>query len=501
MKLYRNVLLALTLSLAVVFSCDDSKLDLTNPNELSPETFFETEAQLRDAVHAAYAVLQSRPLYARQYFFANDLMSQEAFGLASLAGDLRQYLDHSWLSTNGNIFNTWSVLYQGIHKANFAIENAERVPEVAIADEMRNQLVGEARFLRALYYFELVTRWGGVPILTEVATTTDGVPRSTVDEVYTVIMDDLQFGIDNMMSVDALPADRLGAASRGAALAMKGKAHLYRREWAEAAQHFSLVEQEGYTLHDEYFDNFTEEAENGSESIFEVQFTTEFGGAGAWGLNGTGAAEATFRSQEYSFSQWRNTIPSQDILDEFESDDPRYGFSFYSPGDLWNNGQDTVIVGVNAADDRPNWRKYQRHYKDAAPCCESGINFRVIRYADVLLMWAESLNETGDQPGSVALLNEVRGRPSVDLPLYGSAEMDARGFPVGSRDEVFDAIVHERIVELTAEQVRYRDLQRWGLAASVVPNYQVGTHELWPIPQREIDANPAISGADQNPGY
>ena len=494
----KTAILTLLLSLSIVWSCDESKLDLVNPNELSPETFFETSNQLRDATNAAYANLQTLGLYTRIYFFANDLMSQESTGLGSLAGDLRQFIDHSWNASHGPIAQMWTTLYQGIHKANFVIENASRVPEVAITDELRNHFEGEARFLRAYYYFELVSRWGEVPLLTNVATVPEGVPVSSTEEVYAAILADLQFGVDNMLSVGDLPADRLGAATRGAALALKGKVHLFREEWDMARQMFEAVDQEGYVLVDEFFDNFTEESENNGESIFEVQFTTEFGASGSWGAAGSGVAETTFRSQEYSFTGWRNVIPSETIMDEFEDDDPRFAFTFYSEGDLFNNGQDTVQSGVNVADERPNWRKYQRHYKEFPPCCESGINFRVIRYADVLLMHAEALNELGDQAGAVALLNQVRARPSVDMPLYGTAEMDGRGFPVGTQDEVFEAIQHERISELTGEQKRYMDLQRWGLTSTVVPNYQAGVHERWPIPQVEIDANAELT---QNPGY
>lgn len=496
---YKILSITCIISLFMVSACNDSILNKTNPNELSPETFFESEAQLRDATNSVYAILQSLPMYARQYFFSNDLMGQEATGLGSLGADLREYIDYTWTSSNGNISGLWNVLYQGIHKANFVIGNSDKVPEAAISAAQRKQYLGEAKFLRANYYFELVSRWGDVPLLQEIATTAEGLPRSPASEVWTLIQADLDDAANNLlMTKDELGVDNLGRATKGAAYALKGKVHLFRGQHQEAADAFSKVS--GYSLVDNYFDNFMEETEHNSESIFEVQFNGSYGGANSWGSDGSGVAEVTFRSQEYGFNAWRNVIPSPDLLAEFEANDPRYGFSFYSDGDLFNNDQDVVTAFGNVADDNPNWKKYQQQYNSGGSNTQCGINFRVIRYADVLLMWAEALNELDQRPEAIAKMNMVRNRVSVSMPNYGTPAMDAI-YPAGTKAEVFNAIVHERQVELCGEQVRYRDIQRWGIAKDVVPNYTVGKHELWPIPLTEIDANESISSADQNPGY
>lgn len=496
---YKIVSITCIISLIMVSACNDSILNKTNPNELSPETFFESEAQLRDATNAVYTILQSNPLYTRQYFFSNDLMAQECEGLGSLGADLREYIDYTWSSSNGNIQGAWNAFYQGIHKANFVIGNYDKVPETAISPAQRNQYLGEAKFLRANYYFELVSRWGDVPLLSEIAIVADGLPRSPASEVWSLIQADLDDAANNLlMTKDALGIDNLGRATKGAAFALKGKVHLFRGENQEATEAFAKVS--GYSLVDNYFDNFMEETEHNSESIFEVQFNGTYGGSGSWGSDGSGIAEVTFRSIEYGFNAWRNVIPSQSLLNEFEANDPRYGFNFYSDGDLFNNAQDTVKAFGNVADDKPSWKKYQQQYNTGGSDANSGINFRVIRYADVLLMWAEALNELDQRGPAIEKMNMVRARPSVDMPLYGTPEMDTT-YPVGTKSEVFNAIVHERMVELCGEQTRYRDIQRWGIAKDVVPNYQVGKHELWPIPLTEIDANEAISNGDQNPGF
>ena len=118
-------------------------------------------------------------------------------------------------------------------------------------------------------------------------------------------------------------------------------------------------------------------------------------------------------------------------------------------------------------------------------------------------MLAECENEVGEPGKAIAYLNEVRNRPSTSMPNYGTAAMDAAGYPVTNKDEIFAAIVHERQVELCGEQVRFNDLLRWGLDDDVLSSYGYvkGKHDLLPIPQNEIDANEMLTNADQNPGY
>lgn len=496
---YKILSITCIFCLFMVSACNDSILNKSNPNELSPETFFESETQLRDATNVIYAPMQSKAMYGRQYFFSNDLMAQECEGLGSLGGDLREYIDHTWTSSHSAVQTQWNNKYQGIHKANFVIGNIDKVPETAISTEQRKQYLGEAKFLRANYYFELVSRWGDVPLLKEIATSAEGLPRSPALEIWTLIQEDLNDAATNLlMTKDALGADNYGRATKGAAFALKGKVHLFRGQYQEAADAFAKVT--GYSLVDNYFDNFMEETEHNSESIFEVNFDGSYGGGNSWGDNADGTAEVTFRSQEYGFNAWRNVVVSQSLLNEFEAGDPRIGFSFYQDGDLFNNGTETIVAFGNVADDKPNWKKYQQQYGAGGSNTASGINFRVIRYADVLLMWAEALNELGQSSEAIARMNMVRARPSVNMPLYGTPAMDAI-YPVGTQAEIFNAIVHERQVELCGEQVRYRDIQRWGIAKDIVPNYVVGKHELWPIPLGEIDANEAISSTDQNSGY
>lgn len=497
----KNIIISiLVIGLFALVSCDESKLALTNPNDLSAETYFKTEAQITSAVNAIYANLQTRGYYARRYFFMNDLMSQECYGLGSLESTLRAYIDHSFDPANPGFQFFWESSFQGIAKANFVLTNEENFEN--ISDAVKDIRLGEAHYLRAHYYFELVSRFGGVPKITEPATSPEGLPRSTKEEIYQLILTDLTEAIRLLPPKDMSDAASLGRANKGAAQALKGMVHLFRKEYTEAKTEFQNVINGPYALVDDYWDNFKEETEHNSESIFEIQLNNTWGGAGSWGTSGTGVAEVTFRGMEYGFSAWRNVIPSQALLDEFESDDSRYGYSFYSPGDTYGlNDEFTIEAYVTIPDSLPSWRKYQRYYKQEKEDMQSGVNFRFMRLANVLLMQAEALANLDDLPGAIAMMNQVRSRPSTNLPLYGSAEMDSRGYPVTTKEEVLKAMQHEKMVELAGEQVRYRDIIRWGLGPQVIPNFTSGKNELWPIPQTEIDANSAMSNNDQNPGY
>jgi hypothetical protein len=278
---------------------------------------------------------------------------------------------------------------------------------------------------------------------------------------------------------------------------MKGKVHLFRGEYSQAADEFRQVMNSGeYRLVDNYFDNFKEETEHNVESIFEIQFNSAFGGGGAWSPDGNGAAEVTFRGQEYGFSAWRNVIPSQELVNEFEAGDPRFDDTFYVPGDTYGANNEFVLEAFSTTpDDLPNWKKYQRYYKQQREDTNSGVNFRYMRYADVLLMMAECQNELGNQQEAISLMNQVRARPSVNMPPYPTAQ-----YPCGNQQQVLDAIMHERAVELAGEQIRFEDLKRWGVASQMIPTFQSRNNFL-PIPASEIDANEAITNADQNPGY
>ncbi|MGS2738711.1 RagB/SusD family nutrient uptake outer membrane protein [Sinomicrobium sp. M5D2P17] len=497
---YKNhiaVLLYTILIAVVMVGCNADALELSDPNGANPENFLETESQVQSSVNAIYANLQTQGLWGRHMFFMMDNMSHENNGNPQLEADKVQYLDFSFDASHGAIGSYWESCFRGINKANFVISNEEKIRGIAgMSEQNMDKFIGEARFLRAFYYFLLVTRYGDVPKITEALTEDQpGFPRSPKDGIYDeVIIPDLEYAASALLSKSDQSHEN-GRATIEAAYALLGKVHLYRGNYDLARIAFNEIIGQ-LALAGNYEDNFREETEHNSESIFEIEFDESFGTGNLWDsqVSGEGQNEATLRGQEYGWNDWFNVYPSDDLLDEYEDNDPRYEASFYSNGDTYNNSADIVSIPLdrNAA-----WKKYQNYYKRANENINSSINFRVIRYADVLLMMAEAENALGNPDGAIDYLNQVRDR--VDMPNYGTPEMDAL-YPVSTPDEVFTAIVHERKVELAGEQVRFPDLVRWGMGDQI-PNFEVGKNELFPIPLNEITSNQNISQSDQNNGY
>jgi starch-binding outer membrane protein, SusD/RagB family len=492
-------------------SCDTKDLELTNPNELSPETFFKTSAQVESTVNAVYSNLQVNGLYGRHTFFALDNMSGEDVGNGGLEGNKSPFLNFTYDASSDIIQLYWEACFLGIAKANFVLDNADKInalPNSVLAAEKKNKFLAEAHFMRAYYYFLLVPRFGDLPIYT--TQTITGNARSPKEEVYKLITDDFDFASKNL-----LDSDQKGRPNKKAAFAYLGKALLYQKKYDEALTALNNVT--GYTLEPNFFDNFTEENEHGMESIFEIEFDAKLGSADRWngsnGSGGEGLNEATLRSQEYgnngtidntnvAIGGWFNVGPSDAIIEAYEPGDKRYDGTFYHVGSKYNGDKNTMKEdNFTSGYDLPvapkyrkaSWKKYSLLYKSDKQNTDSGINFKVMRYSDVLLMKAECENQRagGSQANAIALIKQVRDRAGLTTNINAT------------KDEVFTAIVHERMVEFAAEQIRFDDLIRWNLAGTVLaPNgFKVCKNELWPIPNRETSSNPNIKPSDNNPGY
>ncbi len=470
-------------------ACEDS-LELVNPNELSDETFFKRPEQLQSAVDAIYANLQTEALFSRVWYYMYDNMAHEVDVNPQHEANKRVYFDFNYNADDGYIFQYWDNCFRGINKANFVIFNEDNFENVTT--EQKNQAIGEAKFMRAFYYSMLVSRFGGVPLYD--VQTGEGQPRSSKEAVLDLIYSDLSDAANKLSSKANTDG---GRPSSGSALGLLGKMYLHNGRYKDAKD--ALDAMAGFDLVDNYEDNFLEETEFNIESVWEINYTLAFGESTDWSGVGTGTGihEFSFRGQDMGWNDWFNSYPTQNLVDEYEEGDPRLSANFYFNGDLFNNGTETVALPLER---EVAWKKYQLYYKQSNENQASGINCRVIRYADVLLMLAEAENELGNQPRAVDLLNQVRDR--VSMPRYGTPEMNAI-FPVGSKQEVFEAIVHERRVELAGEQVRFDDLIRWDMANEELSpfGFKQGVHEMFPIPNQEINTNPNISLADQNPGF
>ncbi|WP_298531667.1 RagB/SusD family nutrient uptake outer membrane protein [uncultured Algibacter sp.] len=453
----------------IIASCNESDLEKSDPNQLQPDTFFQTSTQLTAATNAVYAYLQDVGNYGRYQFYINDNVGGENYAAGNLEADKVQMINRDVDEANNGNNQFWQHNYQGIGRANFLIANEDKFnPDIPSAEAQSR--LGEARFLRGLYYFNIVTKYGEAPLVLDLETVPGGRPKSTVADIYSAIISDLQFAASNLLPKGT---QETGRATSGAANALLGKVLLQNGDAAGAKA--ALANVSGYTLMDDYRDNFTDANEHNDESIFEVNYDESTGPGDSWNQDGRGNSETTFRAQEYS--GWYNVKPSEDLLNEYEDGDTRFAANFYSIDDsyngtmtnTYNNGESTFESGGIGPDDNPAWRKYQNLDNRASETTDSGINARVLRYADVLLMKAEAeIRSGGSESVALGFINEVRTRPSVSLPAIN----------VSGTQAILDAIKHERWVELAGEQSRWLDLKRFD-----------NDSYLMPIPNVELQAN------------
>ena len=513
---HKVIALACMVTAIVVIACNRD-LDKSNPNSPTVDTYFKNSTELLGGTNAIYSIFHSAALIGREWFFLHDTRSDDvAAGGGQLEVPRAQLLNGATVATNAVMNNVWNGLYTVIHRANTVIDNGPNVTDNAA---LRDRCVAEAKFFRGWAYFELVSLWGPVPLYTTQVTAPDQFqPRASADAVYTQIFQDLK---DAAAGLDAVTSD-LGRATKGAANAVLGRAYLQKGDYANAKTALLAVNPGGsiYSLVN-YLDNFDEEHEFNKESIFEAVFFDRGDNNFNWGYTGddqpNAQPQSTVRNQEYSPIAWRNLIPSNKYLNEFENTatgaaktDPRFAMSVYQTGDKYNNNANTLTDAeqngnssiVNGVTKKISWRKFMLLYKDNNTFHPGGINQRIIRYAEVLLMLAECENELGNPAAAIGYLNQVRDRPGVAMPHYPTSQ-----YPTSNKTEIAKAIIHEKTVELGGEEIRNRDILRWrkkGYFTTDPISYYKPRDEFLPIPQTEIDNNPKLAsgGIDkQNQGY
>lgn len=504
MKPNNNKLIAvILLGLSCIISCD-KKLNILDQNNPTQESYFKTAAELQNGVNAIYSTLRSAALVGREWFFTHDMRGGETWaGGAQLEPPRAELLKQDSPSpSNAVMTNVWQGCYVMINRANLVLSKA---PGVTDNVALRDVSVGEAKFLRAWAYFELVSMWGDVPIYTDVvASVTDYKGKSPAADVYALIIADLTEAAQKLPQT----ASQLGRATKGAANSLMGRVQMQKGDYAAAKT--ALLQVFGkYSLVD-FSWNFDGDVYSGTgvvttghefnaESIFEVAFVDKGDNNFNWGYNGEGATNpvSTVRNQEYGLT-WGNVIPSDRLLNEFEANDPRYKMTFIEVGDkkLTKGGTQPGVV-LTAADLNVDpstrngvtmkriFRKNSIYDWDDNGFHPGGVNQRLIRYADVLLMLAECEAEVGT-PGQAAIyINMVRARPGVNMPAVTLA----------SKNEALAAVMHERAVELAGEEVNNIDMLRWrkkGYYPSIRPDPKPTQADLLPIPAAEVSANPAL---------
>lgn len=481
--------IALTFCHLAFFSCSDDYVDIEPEATIDADNFFNSQKDYEDALTGAYDLLQASYINV----WIGDIASDNTLAGGENANDviaLQEIDDMRHGAVNDQLRNVWSWMYAGISRTNYIFENRDKT-----TFEGKDQILAEAAFLRAYYYFELVKIFGDLPLVVDKRATFEGlssIPRSPKSEVYAQIEADLEFAAANLSETPA----QAGRATKGAALALLGKAHLYQDEFSEAADALEqVIGSNQYELFGDFSTLFLTQNENNIESVFEIQYTNKEGagfeclqcveGNVAVGFNGIRGYSGPVYADGFSFN-----VPTQDLVDAFESGDLRYEPTILDIEAF--AASQTEEVGYIEGFEHTGY--YNHKYIPRATDTGLGdvhltspLNYRAIRYADVLLMAAEALNRGGiSDSKALGYLNDVRER--ADLPQLNL-----------SGQALTDAILQERRVELAGEGHRFFDLVRTGQAAAAIEGFVAGKHEVFPIPQVEIDL--AGAGWKQNDNY
>ncbi len=503
----KNIIYVFVTTMVVILSgCTDDFLTKINPNEPVGETYYKSSVELEQGLYGVYGKLQATGLYQNRYPVLTAARSDEGFGSP------QHFRIPAINSTKDEIIWLWQANYSMIWRATSLIRNAQ---PVVMDETLKNQIIAEARFLRGWAYFLLVTNFENVVLANEnpIAESDYRSPQVAPETIYEVIEADFQFAKEHLPL--SYSAEKKGRVTKGTAISGLGITYLYQRKIDLALAEFEEVmdPKYGYGLAPNYFDNFTLAGANNQESVFEVQFSNELIGRFYWsgeGDDGANSGEANYWEQIVGpgliHNGWHELWPTQVLLNEFEKGDPRYDQSFYKPGDTWPGANGPVLFtlkgqGIDTLRSYATRKYIRTQYDQVQPNGRAGnINRKIIRFADVILLYAETLMENGQFIDAIEQINRARARAGAtfgdaDFPILQAADYD-------TKEKVFQALQHERMVELNLEGNRFYDLVRWGLDEEkikvIAPEYNNNIHRRLPIPQLELEANPNI---EQNFGW
>ena len=488
-KLYIKISMII-ISLTVFASCNDDFVNVDS-NDINSEDYFNSEEDYQNALIGAYDLLQATYINVMLGEIASDNTLAGGESATDVIG-IQEIDDMIHTPVNSNLRDLWGWMYGGINRTNFILEFQDKTDFSG-----KEQVIAQARFLRAYYYFELVKWFGDVPLAVDkqiLFGEESSYVRSPNSEVYAQIELDLMYAADNLPLVQT----ETGRVTKGAAQALLGKAYLYQEKFSEAAQALETVIQSGtYSLVTDYNTIFEAEGENSTESVFEVQYT-DLEGAGfgclqcsegnvAVGFSGVRNYEGPDFTSGFSFN-----VPVQEAYEAFDSDDPRRDIAILNI-DAWATATGATF-GTGFEHTGYFNKKYIPRTRSDQALADLNLtnpnNYRSIRYADVLLMAAEANNRAGiDEAKAQGYLNDVRRRAFGD-DLH---DITATGA------SLTNAIYLERRLELIGEGHRFFDLVRTGKAAQEINGFQAGKHELFPIPAIEIQLAGNVWA--QNPGY
>lgn len=532
-----RIYLMLLLGLISFVGCEDDLLNKEPLDKLTPQAFFTSEENAIIAVNGIYNSVRAMNA-GREYYIDYDCMTDNMYNYSRYQ-NTQEFGQGSHGASSYYAEAKWRKNYQGIGRANLVLAYLDKCYEKTVSTSaIKERLRGEAYFFRAFFYADLIDFYGDVPLITEPVTIESAGPRVSKDIILQQIIDDLDSAIVRLPV--EYSAEDIGRATKGAALAVKGKALLFNKKYAEAAlalkEVMNLKKTNGsprYEIYSLYRELFLPQHENNSEVIFDIQYVK---GKYSEGLTHdmfvyvvqwnsycplVQLAEAYYTKAGLPITN----DPSFDPAKPFLNRDPRLEFNIMVPrsltGRLASNGSPAVFIPSSGNPSGMKIRKFNDYTETDKNSSEH--NIILMRYADVLLMYAEAavMSGTYDDAEVRACINAVRQRPAVMMPKVE----DVEGTNL-SPEQYMDIIMHERRVEFAFEGTRISDIRRWRIGEQVMTDaigYDVAEAKknppvyvkaridvrvfnpnrdyLWPIPQKEVDSNPYINPEDQNPGY
>ncbi|HES58867.1 MAG: RagB/SusD family nutrient uptake outer membrane protein [Bacteroidales bacterium] len=511
---------------------DEEFLDRYN-TALTTEFYYSTEDQAKEGLIGIYEVLAGQALYGWKYTMMilpadDDHVDIEGWDFDVFAASMSE---HEYT------MQVWKALYVGVARANYFLG---KVPDIEFEnDQLKQRLIGEASFLRALYYWHLVMVWGEVPLVTTLLSPGEGnVPKSPAEEIYKHIESDLLIAEANLWLRSEYPLEDLGRATKGAAQALLGKLYLFWKKYDLAEEKLSNVIHSGeynliqssaanpdYYAHAYAFASVFSEiplrgtgGENNAESVFEIQYSSWVGlPFGHWFELGDGA-NTTLREYVMGLPQvggWQKVLPAKDLVDSYEPDDPRIFATAWRVGDTLyadatpESDYAQFVGDIYLRGSRTGYHSKKGLYPPFPTDTRTDVkhgenNLRFLRYADVLLMYAEAVYHTGnDNPEKY--MDMVRGRVGLEPVSTLMAQ---------NNWEIPEAIMHERRLELAGEYHRFYDLRRYREKGWIeqmsdfihgtdkdgnrLTTFVDGKNEYFPLPSSEVDLNKAL---EQNPNY
>ncbi|GEO19703.1 RagB/SusD family nutrient uptake outer membrane protein [Cyclobacterium qasimii] len=499
-----------------MFSCDQG-LDLIPPGEVSELIYWQQEKDANLAVNGIYTELDGQTM-VKELDGATDI----GFRAPSGPGSLHDVSMGSFDPVNAAIGSQWDRYYRGIQRANNVLANIDRIEQGD--QELLARYKAEARFLRAFFYTQLSSLWGDVPLILEPLEITDQIGRTAKSEVVDFVIAEL----DQIIQGSQLPlsySQEVGRATLGAAMALKARVAIRNERYAVARDASMAVMDLGiYELYPDYGKLFNYAGQNSSEVIFDRQYAVGGDTYNAFSFAAASIGGGSVVEPVHNLLLKYGYKGPQNPNDPFENIDPRWNFTTYYTGQPIGNSTFNSLPDSPTADrvrssefstvNGYNLKKWVDFEADAANPNTGSINMILIRYADVLLMYAESKIELNEIDDSVYdAINMVRERPTVEMPPIASGK---------SQEELRAIIRDERAVELAFEGLRLFDMNRWEIGEDKIGTveglYYLNTTSgewetitsgltrtfrperdyLWPIPQVEIDINDNIT---QNPNY